>query len=405
MKGDFSRNTFSPKKNYHAVRMQQGRVLLDADWNEMVDIVNNQQSTALRTIIGAHGGLGSGFQVSFAKKATTFPVEKEPDKDRSLPDLYLHAGQYYANGFVCTLDETISFEEQKYFPGAADHKKAALTDKDSDRWLLYLLVWERHLTAIEDPELAEPSLGGTDTTTRTQMVWQVKMLQLEERHVHPHTVTELPEWQRLVRRRNIPIQMNQGYAAENELFRIEIHSGNDTGEDEGEGDQEMIHRGSKPATWKWSRDNASIAFPLQGIRQAETSAGTKEIHALELSFATDQRLQEQLRVGDCVELSCDHWVLNSHPGWLGTIHQVEAPDENGQQRMMITVSHPVTRSDDLTLLRNAKEHPLVRRWDQHAGSDKNGSGGFSVFKMVSINLLNRSNLEILIAEEQAALYN
>ncbi len=34
MKGDFSRLTFDPRKNFSSVLMQQGRVQLDADWNE-----------------------------------------------------------------------------------------------------------------------------------------------------------------------------------------------------------------------------------------------------------------------------------------------------------------------------------------------------------------------------------
>ena len=34
MKGDFSRFTFDPRKNYTSVLMQQGRAQLDADWNE-----------------------------------------------------------------------------------------------------------------------------------------------------------------------------------------------------------------------------------------------------------------------------------------------------------------------------------------------------------------------------------
>ena len=34
MKGDFSRLTFDPKKHYRRVLMQQGRVQVDADWNE-----------------------------------------------------------------------------------------------------------------------------------------------------------------------------------------------------------------------------------------------------------------------------------------------------------------------------------------------------------------------------------
>ncbi|MEI6900677.1 MAG: DUF6519 domain-containing protein, partial [Bacteroidota bacterium] len=37
MKGDFTRSTFNKEKHYHDVRMQQGRVMLDADWNEQQD--------------------------------------------------------------------------------------------------------------------------------------------------------------------------------------------------------------------------------------------------------------------------------------------------------------------------------------------------------------------------------
>jgi len=39
MKGDFTRSTFRPEKRFTGVRMQQGRVQLDADWNEQLDIL------------------------------------------------------------------------------------------------------------------------------------------------------------------------------------------------------------------------------------------------------------------------------------------------------------------------------------------------------------------------------
>ncbi|HEX6608229.1 MAG TPA: DUF6519 domain-containing protein, partial [Chloroflexia bacterium] len=38
MQGDITRSTFRPENHYDGVRMQQGRVQLDADWNEQVDI-------------------------------------------------------------------------------------------------------------------------------------------------------------------------------------------------------------------------------------------------------------------------------------------------------------------------------------------------------------------------------
>ena len=37
-RGDFSRDTFDPSKHFLRVLMQQGRVSLDADWNEQTDI-------------------------------------------------------------------------------------------------------------------------------------------------------------------------------------------------------------------------------------------------------------------------------------------------------------------------------------------------------------------------------
>jgi hypothetical protein len=41
-------------------------------------------------------------------------------------------------------------------------------------------VWTRHVTALEDPQLREVALSGPDTTTRTQTVWQVRLLKLEQ---------------------------------------------------------------------------------------------------------------------------------------------------------------------------------------------------------------------------------
>ena len=38
MSGDYSRKTFKFRHNYSSVLMQQGRVQLDADWNEQIAI-------------------------------------------------------------------------------------------------------------------------------------------------------------------------------------------------------------------------------------------------------------------------------------------------------------------------------------------------------------------------------
>ena len=55
MKGDFTRMTFDPKKHYNGVLMQQGRVQLDADWNEQADIAAHRTETETVDTIGACG--------------------------------------------------------------------------------------------------------------------------------------------------------------------------------------------------------------------------------------------------------------------------------------------------------------------------------------------------------------
>ena len=42
MGGDYTRFTFDPKKHYAGVLKQQGRVDLDADWNELVEIMRSK---------------------------------------------------------------------------------------------------------------------------------------------------------------------------------------------------------------------------------------------------------------------------------------------------------------------------------------------------------------------------
>ena len=52
MGGDYTRWTFNPAKDYAELFKQQGRVDLDADWNEFVEIVNRRWRAETMDIIG-----------------------------------------------------------------------------------------------------------------------------------------------------------------------------------------------------------------------------------------------------------------------------------------------------------------------------------------------------------------
>jgi hypothetical protein len=60
MKGDFTRLTFDPKKHYRGVLMQQGRVQLDSDWNEQVQIAEHRYSTFFSDFVGQSGAPAEG---------------------------------------------------------------------------------------------------------------------------------------------------------------------------------------------------------------------------------------------------------------------------------------------------------------------------------------------------------
>ena len=57
-RGDFSRDSFDPLKHFSRVLMQQGRVQLDADWNEQTSIVLHYLQALASDIIGPFGGNG-----------------------------------------------------------------------------------------------------------------------------------------------------------------------------------------------------------------------------------------------------------------------------------------------------------------------------------------------------------
>src|SRR5260370_28962833 len=71
--------------------MQQGRVQLDADWNEQASISAHYLRCLAMDLIGAHGGPGDGFRISRIPASA-----KQP-----LADLGIAAGHYYVAGLLC----------------------------------------------------------------------------------------------------------------------------------------------------------------------------------------------------------------------------------------------------------------------------------------------------------------
>ena len=165
MKADNSRDTHIHKKHYSRVIMQQGRVQVDADWNEQQAINQYRIETETKDVIGLCGAPmnNAGFKISVQANNT----------------LLISQGRFYVDGILCENDADVAYEKQPYLPNVIPPDVLTLLQENKTLWaIVYLDVWQRHITALDDAHIREVALGGPDTSTRAQTVWQVKILPL-----------------------------------------------------------------------------------------------------------------------------------------------------------------------------------------------------------------------------------
>ncbi len=359
MKGDFSRQTFDPKKHYSGVWMQQGRVQVDADWNEQQAINQYRTETQASDVIGMSGA-------PIHDPDTDFKITVEGEKGKRY--LQIGRGHYYIHGLLCENAKDIPYDQQAYLPEHQHFANVlASTGNTTLLALLYLDTWQRHITALDDPQIRDVALGGAggpDTTTRTQAVWQVKALPLplpsifqekaetlkrlvaqpanpQRDHEIERCRYDLDEywckttchsffqaWDELTAPRTGRLQAScdGGYQLlDNQLYRVEVHHGSDR---------------EKGPTFKWSRDNGSVATRIEAIQDNTViveDPGSGDM----LHFQVDQ----------WVELVNDLTEMEGKPGQLLRIIQVNSATRT------ITL--------DGTPKKIAMQwKPKLRRWDQ-----------------------------------------
>ncbi|MFC1603290.1 DUF6519 domain-containing protein, partial [Pseudomonadota bacterium] len=179
MKAQISRDSFKEEKQYSAVYQQQGRMITDADWNEMVRILKQRMD---RTV-GAAIESGSPKEGGILRKDATeweWSSPKEPFKVAKT----LNSGRIYVDGMygeICTetnsgLGHPIDYflKQQKDFPENPADKLA-----DDAYYVAYIDLWERLVIALEDEKLKDPALHGADTCVRTQTMSQFKLAKLK----------------------------------------------------------------------------------------------------------------------------------------------------------------------------------------------------------------------------------
>src|SRR5882672_307128 len=115
MKADTTRSTFKQASHYNGVLMQQGRVQLDADWNEQIDITGHRIETETIDVIGHCGAPihDPGFHI-VANANDLTPEEKTLPENQNPPalvanDLLISGGRYYVDGILCENDHIVAY--------------------------------------------------------------------------------------------------------------------------------------------------------------------------------------------------------------------------------------------------------------------------------------------------------
>lgn len=337
MASDISRKLLNPKKHYSGVVMQQGRVQLDSDWNEQLDLQMYRTHLQTKDVIGTNG---------VPKKGNSFKITPIPN------GMSIEKGHMYVGGLLCKLDETVTYLNQPYYPNPVNPFIGIGSPPDSPpnsppsqtmegTCVIYIDAWQREINYLDDPLTQEVALGEADTSTRLQNVWQVKILKTDINDAD--CKTDIPEWNHLTApvTGTLNVQAKKltgtddpcilapdiGYRRlENQLYRIEVQHGGD----------------ETTATFKWSRDNASV-----------------ETKIIEVSGST--LLVEEVGKDEILGFSASNWVefvdeesnLKGAPYPLVQIQSVDV----SRREITLASAPPVSTG-----------HLKLRRWDQKGAS-------------------------------------
>lgn len=167
---DISRINFDAKKHYKSVRMQQGRVLIDDDWNENERIENEDERQTKVDIIGPFGSPDDGFRI--AEPSAGF-------NNGGVIDFGITAGTLYLGGLRLELEANETYRLQKDWlqqPPQSDMVPAVTDFGPTGRFdLVYIEAWQQGVTAVEDGSLFEAALNGADTTGRVRNMRRVHL--------------------------------------------------------------------------------------------------------------------------------------------------------------------------------------------------------------------------------------
>jgi hypothetical protein len=344
--GDFSLDPFPIIPDTTRVLMQQGRPLLDSDWNAQAAASAIMLRRLAFAILGPWAAEGDAFKIDGSGAAMT-----------------IAPGPFWVNGLVATAKANINLSTQPAFQGL-DPLPPVLPPRIPPFALIYLDVWEQIISVNEEPALVEVALGGPDTTVRSEIRWAVRATELREQDFPPFEAMKNATGNpKKAARETVEKFLSQFFApfaanvtltaearhhdttdaclvapdaryrgVENQLYRVEVYRG--THDAFGN-----PFAGDEPPLLVWSRDNGSVTLPVERIdgRSVEVT-----------SLGRDDRTR--LRPGDLVQLVDRYDAATGRPRDLVKVTDVS------DYRNLVTLKDPVEQP-------SIKAPAILRRWD------------------------------------------
>jgi hypothetical protein len=364
MAADISRVRFDPLRDFAGVVLQQGRLLLDADFNDLVALLDRRLRAETCDL--------SSFGPDPDHQGVAWVPRQTPDGFRvelSGGNLTIGRGRMYVDGLLAEnhgielegfddlLREVTGTADTPYMQQPYWNTPEELPTEGM--YLAYLDVWKREVTHLEDPDLVEIAVG-IDSTARWQTAWQVRLLDVPTGTTCQTADEDLgDDWLDLIRPSegrltNDTVEVGEddpcelpplgGYRGlENQTYRVEIHEGGDPQTDD--------------VTFKWSRENASVAMPVV------------EMVSLTVLRLASVGKDDVLRIStnDWVEIIDDNTEYNFEPGAIRKV-TVDAGRTIEFDDALPPELQPTNAQDA------ADRHLRVRRWDQSGVvEDANGT--------------------------------
>ena len=363
MSADFSRIRHDPLLDWAGVELKQGGVLLDADANELVAVIDRRARALASDVLGR------------ATVSQTTPDAFQLTLAGGM--LRIGRGRLYVDGLLAEchgagsaewdtlLAETrgadpVRWDQQPYLPAPPALPTAG-------RHLVYLDVWQREVTHLEAPGLVEIAVG-VETSSRVQTVWQVRVLAEDAGNAACASAdAAIPGWAALIAPGDgrlstgtfeVPpiddpcrLPPTGGYrGVENHLYRVEIHDAGTAG---------------GGATFKWSRENASVGARVSSV----VSATELELDTL----GRDDVLG--FKDGDWVEIVDDRREFSQLPGEMRRIGVDVANRRVSFTPALPAAMLPAAFPDSVF---PGQRNLRVKRWDQRGRVLRTGPGGTTV---------------------------